>query len=128
MKMKSLFFILCLGLLVASCTDKKAEEEMAKMKKDMQMADSICIADKQMLMDSITSIRATLDSLMMPKNATSSNTSKSGSTKTTTKDDGKSVNDRGGVKDTDTKKDVNERGGEKETDTKKDVNKRGGGK
>ncbi|MBC8172495.1 MAG: hypothetical protein H7X71_01200 [Chitinophagales bacterium] len=129
MKIKILMFILGLGLFAASCTDKKAAEELAKLKTDMMRADSICMADKTMLMDSIAGIQAQLDSLMMPKNATSSNSGKSSGKTTTTTDPGKKdVNDRGGTQDTDTKKDVNERGGTKDTEVKKDVNKRGGDK
>lgn len=131
--MKSLVFVFAAGIILASCTDKKAAEEIETLKAAMMKADSICKADNQMLMDSIAKMQMMMDSLMMPANATSSNTTKSSSTKTTTTTtskttDGKTVDSRGGVKVDEAPKKVDERGGVKTTEKKKDVNSRGGGK
>ena len=98
------------------------------MKADMAAADSLCQADKAMLMDSIAKIQMMMDSIMNPPNRTSSGTGKAttggttGGTTTTTTD--KNVNDRGKVNVVD--KDVNERGGDDGKTVKKDINKRGG--
>lgn len=125
MKIRNLAIIFALGMLIASCTDKKAQEEITKLKADMAAADSLCQADKAMLMDSI----AKLDSLLNPPaNTTSkgSGTKSTTTTTTTTTTTGeKSVGERGEVKVVD--KDVNERGGDDGSKTvKKDINKRGG--
>lgn len=129
MKIRNLAIIFSLGLFAASCTDKAAQEEITKMKADMAAADSLCQADKAMLMDSIAKIQMMMDSIMNPPNRTSSGTSKAstggstGGTNTTTTD--KSVNDRGGNMNV-VDKNVNERGGDDGKTVKKDINKRGG--
>ncbi len=127
MKIRNLAILFVIGLFAASCTDKKAQEEIMKLKEDMAAADSLCQADKAMLMDSIAKIMEE----MTPPNKTSSGSGTKGSTTTTTEDktvdtDGgkKDVLDRGGTKVVD--KDVNDRGGSEDKVIKKDVNKRGG--
>lgn len=89
MKLKNLMFLLAIGLFVASCTDKKSAEELAKLKVDMRKADSICMADKTMLMDSIAMINMRMDSMMAllpaPKNTTGTKSTTSTKTTTTTK-------------------------------------------
>ncbi len=88
MKIKSLLFMLCAILFMASCTDKNALQENETLRADMRRSDSICVADKQALMDSIMMLSQRMDSLMMPADATASQTtgtrSTGSSTKTTT--------------------------------------------
>ncbi|HAE13174.1 MAG: hypothetical protein H6548_03285 [Chitinophagales bacterium] len=129
MKIRNLAIIFSLGLLVASCTDKKAAEEIEKLKMDMAAADSLCQADKAMLMDSIANLHMMWEEMSAPANKTSSGSTKSSTSTTTTttdtKSDDKSVNDRGGS--TQVEKKVTDRGGsDAEKTVKKDINKRGG--
>ncbi len=87
MKMKILALVCLTGFLIAGCTDKKAAEELEALKTQMLQADSICMADKMMKDSIITSLNATIDSLLHPvKNYTGS---KSTSTKTTTPEEPK---------------------------------------
>lgn len=125
MKIKILFFGLGLSLLIASCTDKKGAEELAKIKTDMRKADSICMADKTMLMDSIAAMNMRMDSMMaaMPvKNTTSSSTKSTASkttTTTTTKTEPKGVTNKSGATNTtegtEKKADVKKKGGATQT-------------
>lgn len=97
--MKSLFLILAAGLILASCTDKKAADEISKLKADMMKADSICKADNMLLLDSIGKMQMKLDSLMNPPtaNTTKSSTStKTTTTKTTTSSDKGTIMDTKG--------------------------------
>jgi hypothetical protein len=128
MKIRNLAFLFVLGLFVASCTDKAAQDEIVKMKEDMAAADSLCQADKQMLMDSVAKIQMMMDSIMNPPNRTSSGSGTKSSTTSTTSEEesGKTVNKRGGDVDKTIKKGVNDRGGDAKEDVKKDVNDRGG--
>ena len=77
MKIKILLFAACAGLILASCSDKEAEAKMEQMEKEMHMKDSTCMANTQMLMDSILTLREE----MMTLNKVSSTTT---TTKTTT--------------------------------------------
>ena len=112
MKIRNLVIIFTLGLVAASCTDKAAQAELDKLKADMKAADSVCAADKQMLMDSIAAIQWKLDSIMTPPNKTGSKSTTSTKTTTTTT----STTDKGGV-------DVNKKEGANQTI---DVNKKTG--
>ena len=71
-----------------------------KLKMDMAAADSLCQADKAMLMDSIANLHMMWEEMSAPANKTSSGSIKSSTSTTTTttdtKSDDKSVNDRGG--------------------------------
>ena len=80
MKIKFMLFVLAGGLVLASCSDKEAEQKIADLEKQMKAADSACVAEKTMLMDSIMSLTATIEEMSAPRNTTSS----SSSTKTTT--------------------------------------------
>ncbi len=80
MKMKMLFFALAGGILLASCSDKAAEQKIADLEKQMAAKDSTCTAQMTMMMDSITSLNAMIEEMSAPKNTTSSSTS----SKTTT--------------------------------------------
>lgn len=113
MKIRNLVIIFALGLVAASCSDKAAQQEIEKLKADMLAADSVCTADKQILMDSIAGLQATLDSLMTPPNKTGGKTT---STKSTTSTTTTTTTDKGGV-------DVNKKEGANQTI---DVNKKTG--
>lgn len=80
MKIKILFFVVAAGVFFASCSDKEAATKIADMEKAMKAADSTCLAEKTMLMDSIMGMRSTMDSMMAAVNTVSTSTS----TKTTT--------------------------------------------
>jgi len=80
MKIKLMLLTLAGGLVLASCSDKAAEQKIADLEKQMKAADSMCMADKTMLMDSIMSLSAKIEEMSAPRNTTSSSTS----TKTTT--------------------------------------------
>lgn len=113
MKIKMLFFVVAAGLVLASCSDKEAATKLADMEKAMKAADSTCMAEKTMLMDSIASMATTITEMEAAKNAVSSSTSSKSTTtvKTTTP----TVTDK--------KFDV----GSKTGDTKKvDIKKKGG--
>ena len=60
MKIKILFFVVGAGLFLAGCSDNTKQ-----MEADMHTADSLCTANTTMLMDSITGIQHTLDSMKM---------------------------------------------------------------
>ncbi len=111
MKIRNLVIIFALGLVAASCSDKAAQEELKKLKADMMAADSVCTADKQMLMDSINALQMKLDSILMPPNTTGKSTTSTKTTTTTT-----TTTDKGGV-------DVNKKEGANQTI---DVNKKTG--
>ncbi|HET8963649.1 MAG TPA: hypothetical protein VFM99_07120 [Chitinophagales bacterium] len=120
MKIRNLVIIFTIGLMAASCTDKAAQEENEKLRADMMAADSICTADKQMLLDSIHAIQMRLDSIMMPLNTTGGKSTSSTKTTTTTTTDkgGVDVNKKEGANQT---IDVNKKTG---TNEKVDVNKK----
>lgn len=123
MKIRNLVIIFTIGLMAASCTDKAAQEENEKLRADMMAADSICTADKQMLLDSINAIQMKLDSIMMPPNTTggkSTSSTKTTTTTTTTDKGGVDVNKKEGANQT---IDVNKKTGANE---KVDVNKKTG--
>lgn len=88
MKIKMLFFVVAAGLVLASCSDKEAATKIADLEKAMKAADSVCLAEKTMLMDSIMSMQTALTEMEAAKNAvssnTSSNTGKSATVKVTT--------------------------------------------
>lgn len=110
MKIKNLVIIFALGLVAASCSDKAAQEQIEKLKADMMAADSVCTADKQMLLDSIAGIQMKLDSIMAPPS------NKTGGKSTTTTTTTTTTTDKGGV-------DVNKKEGANQTI---DVNKKTG--
>ena len=84
MKIKMLFFVVAAGLVLASCSDKEAATKIADLEKAMKAADSACLAEKTMLMDSIMSMQTALTEMEAAKNAVSSNTTKSSTVKVTT--------------------------------------------
>lgn len=107
MKIKILLFIVSAGLILASCSDKEAAEKMAQMEKDMHAADSTCMAEKTMMMDSIMSMQK----MIMEMTVAAATTSKTTTTtvKTTTPEVKKAEI---GTKSTDGKKvDIKKKGG-----------------
>ena len=114
MKIKMLFFVVAEGLVLASCSDKEAATKLADMEKAMKAADSTCMAEKTMLMDSIASMATTITEMEAAKNTVSSSTS-SKSTTTTVKTTTPTVTDKKvdvGTKVGDTKKvDIKKKGG-----------------
>jgi len=116
MKIKFMLFMLAGGLALASCSDKAAEQKIADLEKQMKAADSLCNADKTMLMDSIMSLSAKIEEMSAPRNTTSSSTSTKATTTTTPKvGEGKLAPTKKSdatVKDGDTKKlDIKTKGG-----------------
>lgn len=81
MKIKMMFFALAGGILLASCSDKAAEQKIADLEKSIAAKDSACTAQMTMMTDSIASLNAMIMEMSAPKNTTSSNT---GSKTTTT--------------------------------------------
>ena len=63
MKIKILFFVVAAGMFLASCSDKEAATKLADMEKAMKAADSTCLAEKTMLMDSIMSMQTAMDEM-----------------------------------------------------------------
>ncbi len=126
MKIKSLLFIMSAVLFLTSCTDKKALEENETLRADMRRADSICVAGKQALMDSITILTQRVDSLMMPANATASRSTTGTTTKTTTtttKTNAPDVHNKSGATNTsdpNKKADVKKKSGETQTKSEED--------
>lgn len=107
MKIKILFFVVSAGLILASCSDKAAEEKMAQMTKDMAAADSTCMAEKTMMMDSIMSMQKTIMEMTVAAASTSKTTTTT--VKTTTPEVKKAEI---GTKSTDGKKvDIKKKGG-----------------
>ncbi len=82
--MKILFFVLGTGLILAGCTDKAAETKMAEMEKDMHVKDSTCMANTQMLMDSIMTMREEMLMLNQVGTSTTTTTKTTVTPKTTT--------------------------------------------
>lgn len=116
MKIKFMLFLLAGGLVLASCSDKEAEQKIADLEKQMKAADSACVAEKTMLMDSIVSLSAQIEEMSAPRNTTSSSTSTKTTTSSTPKiGEGKLVPAKKTdvqVKDGDTKKvDIKTKGG-----------------
>lgn len=76
--MKRNLAILFSVMLIAAvgCKDKQAEQDLANAKKEMATKDSLCNADKQMLMDSIMMLNTQLHDAMMMKGSSSSSGSK----------------------------------------------------
>ncbi|HMU70410.1 MAG TPA: hypothetical protein PK511_01415 [Chitinophagales bacterium] len=115
MKIKFLLFVLAGGFVLASCSDKEAEQKIADLEKQMHVGDSACAAEKTALMDSIAALHMEMEEWMKMDAMKSSTSSKSStSTKSTT-----TVTPA-----PDKKVDVNVKGG----DTKKtiDIKKKGG--
>lgn len=107
MKIKILLFVVSAGLILASCSDKEAADKMAQMEKDMHAADSTCMAEKTMMMDSIMSMQKTIMEMSVAA-ATSSKTTTT-TVKTTTPEIKKA---EVGNKSTDGKKvDIKRKGG-----------------
>ncbi len=77
MKIKILFFVLTAGVILASCSDKEAEAKMAQMTKDMRVADSTCMAEKTMLMDTIMSMKMMMMEMTVANTKTTTTTTKS---------------------------------------------------
>ncbi|MFI5171204.1 MAG: hypothetical protein ACHQFW_02380 [Chitinophagales bacterium] len=103
MKIKILFFVLGAGLILASCSDKEAEAKIADLEKQMLAKDSTCMANTQMLMDSIMTLRES----MMNLNKVSSSTT---TTKTTvTPAEPKTIQTKEGA--TNKKIDIKKKGG-----------------
>lgn len=74
MKIKIMLSVLAGGMLLASCSDKAAEQKIADLEKQMQAADSVCLAEKTILMDSIMSLSAQIEEMSAPRTTTSSST------------------------------------------------------
>ena len=107
MKIKILFFVLGAGLILAGCTDKAAEAKMEQMEKDMHVKDSTCMANTQMLMDSIMTLREEM--LLLNKVGTSTTTTKTTVTPKTTTDKKVEVGTKEGT--TNKKIDIKKKGG-----------------
>jgi hypothetical protein len=113
MKIKFLLFVLAGGLVLASCSDKEAEQKIADLEKQMHAGDSACAAEKTALMDSLAKMHTEMEEWMKMdamKSSTSSKTTTSTKTTTTVTPDKKvDVNVKGG----DTKKavDIKKKGG-----------------
>ena len=86
MKIKMMFFALAGGILLASCSDKAAEQKIADLEKTIAAKDSACAAQMTMMTDSIAALNVMMAEMSAPKNTTSSSTStKATTTKTEVK-------------------------------------------
>lgn len=85
MKIKFMLFVLAGGIMLASCSDKAAEQKIADLEKAMHVADSTCAAEKTMLMDSIMTMQKAMESMTAVRNTTSSTTTTKSTTTTTPK-------------------------------------------
>ncbi len=84
MKIKMMFFALAGGILLASCSDKAAEQKIADLEKTIAAKDSACAAQMTMMTDSIAALNVMMAEMSAPKNTTSSST-KATTTKTEVK-------------------------------------------
>lgn len=81
MKIKMMFFALAGGILLASCSDKAAEQKIADLEKSIAAKDSACAAQMTMMTDSINALNIMMAEMSAHQNTTSSST---GVKKTTT--------------------------------------------